>query len=63
MHFSKETGEDRMGELWVDHGVAGVRLAWRGLCTAVTSGCLPVRVTLQGCQQVPSLVSLRQMSN
>lgn len=63
MKVSKETGEDRMGELWVDHGVAGVRQTWRRLCTAVTSGCLPIRVMLQACQLAPSLVSLRQMSN
>lgn len=58
MQVSKETGEDRMGEFWVDHCVARVRLAWRRLGSTVTTGCLPIIVT-----QAPSLVSLRQKSS
>lgn len=53
MQVSKETGEDRMGEFWVDHGVARVRLAWRRLDTAVNTGCLPITVTLQAVYRHP----------
>ena len=44
-----------MGACWVDWGAAGVNVAWRRLGTAVT-GHLPITVTLQGCQQKPSLL-------